>query len=146
MATNLPKSSAAEPVEPAEQTGVFRRPVRGGTGAISISPVPPATTAVPSADPLPADCSTGERFTLVLQAVPDPGGAPAITRLRRFLKMALRSYGLRCDRIESATESAADGLLNPSAPVDKMTEPSRVDTSTRPLTTTQTYKGGSHHG
>ena len=42
------------------------------------------------------------RFALVLQAVPDPGGAPAIIRLRRFLKMALRSYGLRCVRCERA--------------------------------------------
>jgi len=35
-----------------------------------------------------------ERFTLVLQALPD--GVPAIIRLRRVLKAALRSYGLRC--------------------------------------------------
>jgi len=36
-----------------------------------------------------------ERFALTLEAIPD-GGAPAVIRLRRFLKAALRSYGLRC--------------------------------------------------
>ena len=45
---------------------------------------------------------TTERFALVLQAVPDPDGAPSIIRLRRFLKMALRSFGLRCVKIEPA--------------------------------------------
>ena len=41
-----------------------------------------------------------ERFALVLQAVPEPGDVPAIIRLRRFLKAALRSYRLRCIRCE----------------------------------------------
>lgn len=50
-----------------------------------------------------------ERFALVLRAVPDPGGVPAIIRLRRFLKMSLRSYGLRCVSIRPALESDARG-------------------------------------
>jgi hypothetical protein len=36
-----------------------------------------------------------ERFSLTLEAPPD-GGAPGPIRLKRFLKMALRAYGLRC--------------------------------------------------
>lgn len=36
-----------------------------------------------------------EKFRLDLEALPD-GGAPAVIRLKRFLKMALRAYGLRC--------------------------------------------------
>jgi hypothetical protein len=37
---------------------------------------------------------TPERYTIVLQAM--PSDAPAIIRLRRFLKAALRSYRFRC--------------------------------------------------
>ena len=35
-------------------------------------------------------------FALTLQAVPGWGDVPATIRLKRFLKAALRSYGLRC--------------------------------------------------
>ncbi|HBI46032.1 MAG TPA: hypothetical protein DDY78_24730 [Planctomycetales bacterium] len=38
-----------------------------------------------------------EYFVLILESLPD--GAPPIIRLRRFLKAALRSNGLRCTRI-----------------------------------------------
>ena len=38
-------------------------------------------------------------FALTLQAVPG-SDVPAIIRLRRFLKAALRGYGLRCIRAE----------------------------------------------
>ena len=47
-----------------------------------------------------ATATTHERFALVLQAIPDPGGAPAMVRLERFLKVALRAYRLRCVRCE----------------------------------------------
>lgn len=100
MASNLPENSAVEPVEPVERSGVFRRGRAGGPRGLYKSPGPPAPTPGSSGDSLSAGCSTGERFALVRQAVPDPGGAPAIIRLRRFLKMALRSYGLRCTRCE----------------------------------------------
>jgi hypothetical protein len=69
MASNLPESSAVEPAGPVGQTGVSRRLRAGGTGAISISPVPPAPTAVPPADPLSASCPTVERFALVLPSI-----------------------------------------------------------------------------
>lgn len=46
-----------------------------------------------------------ERYRLDLEAVPD-FGAPAVIRLRRFLKAALRAYGLRCT---SAVELHPDG-------------------------------------
>jgi hypothetical protein len=48
-----------------------------------------------------------ERYRLTLEALPD-GGAPAPIRLKRFLKAALRSYGLRCvDAVELRDESEA---------------------------------------
>jgi hypothetical protein len=37
-----------------------------------------------------------ERFALTLQAVPGWGDVPAAIRLKRFLKMPLRAYGLKC--------------------------------------------------
>jgi hypothetical protein len=43
-----------------------------------------------------------ERFLVTLEA--PPGGAPAAVRLRRFLKAALRSFGLRCVRVAPAGE------------------------------------------
>ena len=42
------------------------------------------------------------KFALTLQSV--PGDVPAIIRLRKFLKMALRSYGLRCTEIREIPE------------------------------------------
>ena len=50
-----------------------------------------------------------ERFTLTLQALPNPDGVSAIIRLRRVLKAALRSYGLRCVRCELEGEATALG-------------------------------------
>jgi len=46
--------------------------------------------------------TTPERFSLTLQALPDPDGVPAIIRLRRVLKYALRVCRLRCVAIEPA--------------------------------------------
>jgi hypothetical protein len=49
-----------------------------------------------------------ERFALILEALPD-GGVPAVVRLRRFLKAALRGYALRCvSVVEVAREKPAD--------------------------------------
>jgi hypothetical protein len=47
-----------------------------------------------------------ERYRIDLESIPD-FGAPPIIRLRRFLKAALRAYGLKCT---SAVE------LHPDAP------------------------------
>ncbi len=41
-------------------------------------------------------------FALTLEAVPSWNGPPAIIRLRRFLKAALRSYGLKCTECREA--------------------------------------------
>jgi hypothetical protein len=51
-----------------------------------------------------------ERFLVELRALPDE--VPPVVRLRKFLKAALRAYGLRCTRARS---------LGPpgSAPVDQ---------------------------
>jgi hypothetical protein len=46
-----------------------------------------------------------ERYRLTLEALPD-GGAPPIIRLRRFLKAALRSYGLRCTAVVQLHEDS----------------------------------------
>ncbi len=58
MASNLRESSAVGQVEPVGQTGVFRRPARGGTGAIYRSPVPPPPSPVSPAIPSRAGCPT----------------------------------------------------------------------------------------
>jgi len=41
-----------------------------------------------------------ERFALVLETAPDPGGAPVTIRLRRLLKIAWRVFRLRCIRMK----------------------------------------------
>jgi len=83
-----------------DRTGVWSR-----TGAF-IRPCPSDSTSLA----YPANLPQGEvvrhlpsrsQFALVIQA-PDSGDA-AIRRLRAFLKMALRSFGLRCVRVEPAT-------------------------------------------
>jgi hypothetical protein len=54
-----------------------------------------------------------ERYRLDLEAMPD-GGAPAVIRLKRFLKAALRSYGLRCT---AAIELHEDSPVTEPKPV-----------------------------
>lgn len=49
----------------------------------------------------PRTTTTTEQFTLTLRPLPG-WDVPAIIRLRKFLKMALRSYGLRCVEIRPA--------------------------------------------
>jgi hypothetical protein len=55
--------------------------------------------------------SKRERYRLDLEALPS-WGAPAVIRLRRFLKAALRAYGLKCT---SATVLHSDGKPDPLA-------------------------------
>ena len=47
-------------------------------------------------------------FALTLEALPSWDKAPAINRLRRFLKMALRSYGLKCTEAREITPALPD--------------------------------------
>ena len=47
---------------------------------------------------------TTEIYTITLRPLPDPDGVPSIIRLRKFLKMSLRGYGLRCVRCEAVTD------------------------------------------
>ena len=54
-----------------------------------------------------------ERYRLDLEALPD-GGAPAAIRLKRFLKMALRAYGLRC---VAAVQLHKDATVTEPSPV-----------------------------
>jgi hypothetical protein len=46
--------------------------------------------------------SADERYIIVLEALDDP--TPAEARLKRFLKMALRAYRLRCVDLKDAPE------------------------------------------
>lgn len=55
---------------------------------------------------------TRRTFELVVVDQGGPDDPPVIRRLRAFLKMALRSYALRC---ESARELPAEGV-DPGAP------------------------------
>jgi hypothetical protein len=54
-----------------------------------------------------------ERYQLTLEALPD--SAPAVIRLRRFLKAALRAYGLRCT---SAVELHPESAPKPDGPIE----------------------------
>ncbi len=47
-----------------------------------------------------------ERFTITVESM--PSSIPAIARLRRLLKFALRSCGLRCVQISQNTERTDD--------------------------------------
>jgi hypothetical protein len=57
-------------------------------------------------------------FNVVLTALPG-WGVPAVVRLRRFLKAALRAYGLRC--IEVVEVPAAPPAGERDGPGDKVT-------------------------
>lgn len=54
---------------------------------------------------------TAERFTVTLTVTLEarPDRLPAAVRLRRFLKLALRRCGLRCVRLEPATDCESVG-------------------------------------
>jgi len=97
MRTSLPASSTMEQVEQMEQGGTVPAVPVGGTGAIYISPVPsPATD-----------------YHLTLRPLPDRSGVPAIIRLRRALKLLLRSYGLRCIGCKpAATAERASDMID----------------------------------
>jgi hypothetical protein len=49
-----------------------------------------------------------QTFNVVLTALPG-WGVPAVVRLRRFLKCALRAYGLRCVEIIEVPVAAPAG-------------------------------------
>ena len=53
-------------------------------------------------------------FALILQAVPGWGDVSATIRLKRFLKAALRSYGLRCTEAREITTDSQMRLDGPS--------------------------------
>ena len=77
---------------------------------------------------------TGQRWTLILRAEPDP--VPAYCRLRRFLKAALRAYGLRCTRIEEihAPKLARLGDVCREALADLTPTPEIPDSTSPPPT------------
>ena len=88
----------------------------------------------------PADPHRDGDAPVVFDFIVDPDAAPGNVTpvLARLLIQLAEKARLR--------EESGDTLLKTYPPVHKMTEPSQVGTSTRPLTTTQTSVGGSHHG
>lgn len=52
-----------------------------------------------------------ERFLITLRAL--PSSYPAASRLKRFLKAALRSYHLRAERIEQFPDAPARRTADP---------------------------------
>lgn len=82
------------------------RPIRGVTGIVH------RRCDEPRQD---SSRGSGERYELVLRA--EPWGTPATIRLRRLLKTALRSFGLKCVELREvndvnvkAAESAMAGV------------------------------------
>ena len=50
---------------------------------------------------------SGERFTIVITAIPD--SRSATQRLKCLLKTLLRSHGFRCDRLQPALHDEPSG-------------------------------------
>jgi hypothetical protein len=88
----------------------------------------------------PADPRPDDHLDALVKFRVDPDAAPGnvIPVLARLLIQLAEKARLRGE--------SGDTLLKTHPPVHKMTGPSQVSSSTRPLTTTQTRSGGSHHG
>jgi hypothetical protein len=140
MVSKRPESNTVQQVQQVQQP-VALSPVAGGaTGLISIKPVAPRqrtpakTSPRVAADRIPpaeaGTLPTGKpTFALTLQAVPG-SDVPPIIRLRRFLKAALRSYGLRCVECRehaSPCPMPPDGQSIDPAPVAGSPSPGRVN-------------------
>ena len=69
----------------------------------------------------------GERFSLVLRAV--PGGVPATIRLRRALKMLWRAYQLRAEDIRDLPAEPD----KPKPPRPARAKVARAEPSPRPV-------------
>jgi hypothetical protein len=54
----------------------------------------------------PADADTKTTYAVILSAKPSP--APAIIRLRRLLKIALRAFALECIDVKEITTTAPE--------------------------------------
>lgn len=79
--------------------------------------------------------STGKpTFALTLQAVPGWGNVPATIRLKRFLKAALRGYGLRCTEARDyPRQPGADGPARQRPRTENNPRPGRqASTAGRP--------------
>jgi hypothetical protein len=66
-----------------------------------------------------------ERFLLLLRDVEgnDPEASPATNRLKRALKCLLRSFGLRCDRVEEFASPPAPPLRDAMGSGTEMVTP-----------------------
>jgi hypothetical protein len=70
--------------------------------------------------PMPMNPMTkAETYTVVVQPINAPGTAPAVVRLRRWLKSGLRGYGLRCTSVVQGDDQqlrvASDFVEPPAA-------------------------------
>ncbi len=94
--------------------GNLSRVVPGGTGTgicIDTCPTPgtvDGTSKYKTAESVPPLPVVKPTFALTLVALPNWGNAPATIRLKRFLKAALRSYGLRCTEAREITPALPD--------------------------------------
>ena len=107
------RDSQSQPISHPHQHAQDQRPAPGK--ASSTSKPTDAANARSTAIVEDATKPAGQTWTLVLRAVPDP--VPAICRLRRFLKGALRGYGLRCERIEETRDPEFASLGDVAADV-----------------------------
>ncbi len=57
-----------------------------------------------------------QQFVVTLRAVPDQAGIPTVIRLRRGLKVLLRSFGLRCTAIRESDEQSESNHASTRAP------------------------------
>jgi hypothetical protein len=105
MGLDRPENSAPGQAGQAGQTYRVPASARGGTQGISIYPVPPPHHHESTTEYKDPVCPTGDRFTLTLRALPDPGGPAPARRLARGLKYLLRACRLRCVRIEPAAQA-----------------------------------------
>jgi hypothetical protein len=80
-------------------------------------PPPTIPPTITTAAPDPED-NSATQYVLVLRPLHDADGVPAIVRLRKLLKVALRGYRLRC---VSARETA--GARNLDQPDEHLSEP-----------------------
>jgi hypothetical protein len=122
MGSEVPESSAVQQVQQGATVAAVAAAVVGGaTGCLYKDTCSTATAH-------PRGARALEQFAVTLQALPAPGGPPAIIRLRRFLKAALRSYGLRCVECrEHAPPEAAGRIGTPPAATERKRWTSNLD-------------------
>ena len=89
----------------------------------------------------PADPRPDDHLDALVKFRVDPDAAPG-----NVMPVLARLLIQLAEKAREHRAESGDTLLKTYPPANKMTGPSQVGDSTRPLTTTQTSAGGSHHG